>query len=602
MKNLYYYKKLNYCNDDSKKTWRNINELLGRSQFNNEIKLKQNGNIVDKAHVCNEFNNYFSRVASDLVSVFSMNINFNYFGYLPRILDSCYLRPTNEFELYEILKSIPNKGNQLCDIKPNILLRISNVIIPILVYIYNCCIEGGLYPAVLKTARVTPVFKSGISTDVKNYHPIANLSNINKIFEIVIHNRITEFIDHFNIISPFQFGFRKSSNTTLAIFTLISDLIKTFHNKQFTIALFLDLRRAFDTLDIGLLRYKLDHYGLRGVANQLLHSYLSHRKQYVHVNGYKSDIRSVNLGVPQGSVLGPLLFNLFINDIFTAVPGKKVFYADDGVFYVTSDTLADCVEVMKNVIKCLSFWLFNNKLVPNLSKTKLMLFTPKFVDVLPNIYFNDAALEWIKSIEYLGVIVDDRLNFLLQSEAVCRKLSKVNGIFYATKNLLPRQTLVNMYNCLAYTTIIQNIIIWGAIPDIHLYPIRVLMNNILRSILGVPRHYYRNPLYSVKDMYKDLDLLQFHEVHQYFLLKFIHFFLYDNFSVFNSNFNNLLPSHSYGTRGVRINLPSIRLNIEKSFTLYQCCKVMNDVPDYLLKPQTKYMLKRNFKLYLLEIS
>ena len=459
VKNLYYYKKLNYCNDDSKKTWRNINELLGRSQFNNEIKLKQNGNIVDKAHVCNEFNNYFSRVASDLVSVFSMNINFNYFGYLPRILDSCYLRPTNEFELYEILKSIPNKGNQLCDIKPNILLRISNVIIPILVYIYNCCIEGGLYPTVLKTARVTPVLKSGISTNVKNYRPIANLSNINKIFEIVIHNRITEFIDHFNIISPFQFGFRKSSNTTLAIFTLISDLIKTFHNKQFTIALFLDLRRAFDTLDIGLLRYKLDHYGLRGVANQLLHSYLSHRKQYVHVNGYKSDIRSVNLGVPQGSVLGPLLFNLFINDIFTAVPGKKVFYADDGVFYVTSDTLADCVEVMKNVIKCLSCWLFNNKLVPNLSKTKLMLFTPKFVDVLPNIYFNDAALEWIKSIEYLGVIVDDRLNFVLQSEAVCRKLSKVNGIFYATKNLLPRQTLVNMYNCLAYTTIIQNIII-----------------------------------------------------------------------------------------------------------------------------------------------
>ena len=191
---------------------------------------------------------------------------------------------------------------------------------------------------------------------------------------------------------------------------------------------------------------------------------------------------------------------------------------------MTSDTLADCVEVMKNVIKYLSCWLFNNKLVPNLSKTKLMLFTPKFVDVLPNIYFNDAALEWIKSIEYLGVIVDDRLNFVLQSEAVCRKLSKVNGIFYATKNLFSRQMLVNMYNCLAYTTIIQNIIIWGAIPDIHLYPIRVLMNNILRSILGVPRHYYRNPLYSVKDMYKDLDLLQFHEVHQYFLLKFIHFF------------------------------------------------------------------------------
>ena len=184
------------------------------------------------------------------------------------------------------------------------------------------------------------------------------------------------------------------------------------------------------------------------------------RSQYVEINGCISDTSGVNIGVPQGSVLGPLLFNLFINDIINAFPCKKIFYADDGVLYVTAGSMDDCVELIKEVIRNLSTWLLKNKLIPNTEKTKLMLFTPRHVDLYPNIDFNGTILEWVDSFKYLGVILDSNLNFVQHSTFVKQKLSKINGTMYAISNMLPQKTLLQIYNCLVYSAISQNIIIW----------------------------------------------------------------------------------------------------------------------------------------------
>ena len=175
---------------------------------------------------------------------------------------------------------------------------------PILVYLYNFCIGEGIYPTVLKTARCVPVYKAGSVFDVGNYRPISNLSSLNKIFESLTYKRLNSFVSRFDILSDIQFGFRPKLNTTLAIFNLIKDFIKTFNKKLYTMALFLDLRKAFDVVDRDILLRKLEKYGFRGKVNDFITSYLSGRSQYVSINGLDSNVSNCRFGVPQGSVLG----------------------------------------------------------------------------------------------------------------------------------------------------------------------------------------------------------------------------------------------------------------------------------------------------------
>ena len=176
---------------------------------------------------------------------------------------------------------MPNKGNTLLHVKPRLLLTISDIVVPIIVHLYNLGITSGLYPDLLKIGRVVPVFKAGEKTKVNNYRPITILTTINKIFEIQAHSSMMSFIEKHNIISDLQYGFMKGKNTTQAIFRFVNDVLKAFHNKTYTIALFLDLTKAFDTVDKDVLMHKLGIYGFRGNTNMFLSSYMTNRRQYI---------------------------------------------------------------------------------------------------------------------------------------------------------------------------------------------------------------------------------------------------------------------------------------------------------------------------------
>ena len=218
IKTQYYHNKFNSFNGDSKKIWSNVNKLLSRKNKDSSYEIKENGIIHKGISVTNIFNRYFSTVASDLVKHFPPLQNNFSFPNINRVTSSCFLYPTNVTEILFILKKMKNKGNCLYDIPANILFEIKDKILPVLEYFYNRCIFEGVYPSILKVARIVPIHKSGDKHSVDNFRPISNLSSLNKIFETLTLHRLSSFIEKNNIISKKQFGFVKDSSNTLAIF------------------------------------------------------------------------------------------------------------------------------------------------------------------------------------------------------------------------------------------------------------------------------------------------------------------------------------------------------------------------------------------------
>ena len=595
MRSHYYKIRFLNCKDNSRRTWENINVLMNRKLKKGIDRVcDSTGNFVSGQELSNCFNDYFSGIADNLTRHLPQTINYDFLNHINPTVNTCFLYPTDDVEVSNLILSLPNKGNSLSDIKPKILCRIIDKLVPILVYLYNFCIDGGVYPEVLKVARCVPVYKDGSVFDVGNYRPISNLSSLNKIFEKLTYKRMLYFVSRFNILSNIQYGFRPGMSTTLAIFSLMKDLVTTFNKKHFTMALFLDLRKAFDVVNRDILLKKLELYGFRGRATEFLSSYLTGRCQYVSLNGFDSYVSNCNFGVPQGSVLGPLLFNLFINDIDGLQNASKILFADDAMIYVSDPDLDTCATRMNAVVEELYVWLKNNRLVANVTKTKVMLITPKPKNNVPDISFGASVVERVSCIKYLGLLIDDMLTFVPHVNNLCTRLSQFQGITYSLSPFLNFIFHLNLYKSLIYPMIFQNIIIWGCLPQLYVNKITVIVNNILRNILRVKRDVNNIPLISNNNLYKSLGLLKFTDIYKLFLLKFIHFVYYDRFDVFIENFAEWLPQSCYNTRSNRINLPNVRTEVEKRFAIYQCCSLIRSLPEDLLQPQSKSSLNTKF--------
>ena len=217
-----------------------------------------------------------------------------------------------------------------------------------------------------------------------------------------------------------------------------------------------------------------------------------------------------------------------------------------------------------------------------------MLFTPRPKNFVPDIYFNGSIIQRVSCMKYLGIYIDDMLTFVPQVNDVCTRLSRFQGIPYSLAPFIPQSILLNLYKSLIYPIITQNIIIWGCLPQIHANKISVIINNILRNILRVGRDANNIPLASTNYLYNTLGLLKFTDVYKLFLLKFIHLVCYDRVDLFIEHFARWLPQ-GCSTRNRRINLPAVRIDVEKRFVIFQCCNLIQNLPEYLyiLEPQSK---------------
>ena len=241
--------------------------------------------------------------------------------------------------------------------------------------IFNLSLSTGQHPDILKISKTIPIFKKGSRLLVSNYRPISLLSNLNKILEKIVHERVYSFLEEYQCIYSLQFGFRKKHSTNHTLIDITETIRQALDNKKYACGIFIDLQKAFDTINHDILIAKLEHYGIRGIANDWFASYLKNRSQFVSILGFDSTTKPISHGAPQGSVLGPLLFLIYINDLNFAIKNCKVYhFADDTNMLNICNSHKKMQKLVNADLKILYDWLLANKISLNCDKTEIIFF------------------------------------------------------------------------------------------------------------------------------------------------------------------------------------------------------------------------------------
>ena len=296
---------------------------------------------------------------------------------------------------------------------------------------------------------------------------------------------MSSFVTKYNLLSDCQFGFQEGKDITQAAVKLTTAIVKGYHEKVYVSCFFLDLKKAFDTVDHAILLRKLDHMGFRERINRYINSYLSGREQHVQVGDFKSENMTITKGIPQGSILGPLLFCLYINDIVEFVDVETILFADDAVFIITALTIQQMYNKIRKLFSDLSKYLMSNKLVPNLGKSKLMYFNSRPKIDLEALMFGGVEIEWVKEFKYLGLVLNDRMSYSSQIDRICTKISQYIGVFYNLNRILPKHILILLYHTFILPHLMLHIILWGTAPEVYINKLRVKQNKLLRAILSI---------------------------------------------------------------------------------------------------------------------
>ena len=387
----------------------------------------------------------------------------------------------------------------------------------------NQVFNTGIFPERLKLAKVIPVFKKGDSKLINNYRPISLLPVISKVLEKIIANQLSQYFEDNKLFHDNQYGFRTGLSTEYATIELTYRILSNMDRNEIPFSIFLDLSKAFDTLDHTILLQKLKHYGIDGKALHLCESYLTNRSQYVEINGVKSGQLPITTGVPQGSILGPLLFIIYINDFsLSSQAFTFISYADDTTLFSTVSNLTNTPNIDPNCLINeelfkINEWLEINKLSLNIAKTKFMLFhmhNKKVNTLTPKIC--NTIIEKVEEFNFLGLTLDTHVNWKKHSEKVSNKCSRIIGILNRLKHTLPQRIKIMLYNSLLLPHINYCLTTWGY----QCHRLQKLQKRAIRIITLSKYNDHTAPLFKKLNLLTIKDILALQELTLYY--KFIH--------------------------------------------------------------------------------
>ena len=507
--------------------------------------MNVDGDIVtDPKAIANGINNYLSTIGANIASSFNNTGSYSQYliGNFP---NSFFLAPVDHQDIESIIMSLKNKSCSIDNLPVAILKQISSIISPVLEYLINFSINSGTFPDCLKVSRVVPLYKGGNELDCSNYRPISILNIFSKILEKVVHKQLYHYFEQNNILDDSQFGFRRNRSTTQALLRHTNYIYESLDNDKLLFSLYLDLRKAFDSVDHEILLGKLSHYGIRGTPLNWFRSYLTNRYQYVSINDRCSDMHQITHSVPQGSNLGPLLFLIYIGD-FSAVTDYFNFtmFADDCALscnFGREDLLTVHHSINRNLQK-ISDWLSANKIMINSDKTKYILYSYRSNINIRPIKIGSREIDRVDFVRYLGVFLDSRLRFEHQVNSVSVKLSRTVGMLFKLRSFYPVDVLKRLYYSFAHPHLLYGIELWFATPTYLSNKLKILQRKAVRCVNGL--EYYAHTEAAFCSM-KLLPLEKLYEVcvsiYMYKTVKIVNYdcIMLNKLITFDENHNHL---------------------------------------------------------------
>ena len=440
------------------------------------------------------------------------------------------------------LRSNPSAGYD--GISVILLKYLAPALLPSLTLIINQSLVTGVFPNKLKLAKVTPLYKKGDVCIVDNYRPLSLLPSISKLFEKIVFNQLFQYFTKNRLFHNNQYGFRQEHSTEFAALELTDRVLFDIDNKKVSIAIFMDLSKAFDTLDHSILLKKLSYYGVKGTELNWFHDYLSNRSQFVEISGIKSDITFSKTGVPQGSILGPLLFLIYMNDISSCTDNFKfILYADDTTLYTSITTQVNNAHSLNSDIDKVNCWLAINKLSLNVSKTKYMIFHALNKDLtrcIPTLVINGNIIERVRNFNFLGILFNENMSWKNHLNKLANKLAKISGVLNRVKRILPVNIMRTLYHSMVHSHMNYGILAWGFESS----RIIKIQKKIIRIITCAKYNAHTEPLFKAMDILKVEDLFNLNAIkfyYNHFHKKLPHYFK-------SMIFTPLSEIHSHDTR------------------------------------------------------
>ena len=479
---------------DPKRMWQVINKVLDKATSSTEISsLDVEGiTITKEKDIAEALNHHFTAIGPKLATKLEPRPDDDCLKHINVQQNKMIFVPIDEAYVLNAIKQLKNgKAPDPDMISTTLIKDAADFIWKPRTIIFNPSLKYGAFPDIWKLAKVTPIFKSGSKGDGNNYRPISVISVFSRMVEKIVHDQLSRYLISNKVLTPNQSAFRKMHSTITSLINGTDYWYEYMDNKQLNLAIFLDLKKAFDTVDHTILIKKLNALGMRGNSRAWFTSFLSNRKQFCSINGQQSGARLVTCGIPQGSCLGPLLFIIYLNDFEKCLEFSKAsMYADDTHITLTSSNIDVLLTNANKELRNISEWMRVNKLSANPDKTEYMIIghprrTNK-VEISQPLHLNDSEIERVTKTKSLGVMVDEGLNWDDQFNKVKGKMNGGLKSLKKLKNLIPQSQLDHVYRAVIESHLRYANVIWGSLPKSKLNTLQRLQDRA-RSIIGKAR-------------------------------------------------------------------------------------------------------------------
>lgn len=599
-KKLHYINKMNKSTNKVKTMWNIVKERTNKKtkKEKQNIILQTPNQVSEPKQVANIFNNFFASIGENTTQ--TPDCIQRETSVINPTENTMFLTPVDGYEVNQMLKNLKNKNSHGIDELPPTLFRqcADELTLPFYKLI-NQSFEEGTFPNKLKKALIKPIHKKNAKSDPSNYRPISLLPTASKVFERAMCDRVYLFCEKYKIFDDCQNGFRKNRSTTLAVYKYIQEALNIINNKQYAIGILLDMTKAYDKVQFKILLNKLYGIGIRGKAHDWFASYLKDREQLVEIEHYnqktkeaqliRSDVKSIHASIPQGSVIGCLLFLIYINDLPKTIDGPCVLFADDISILTSCQTNVNLNEKLKAILGKIINWMSDHNLEINFTKTKLIAFHPRQKNHI-NIDFtyNQQKIETVNYFTLLGLKIDTHLNWKTHIETVKSKISKFSYALREIKKTTNLQTALVTYYAYAHAWFNYGIILWGNSTDAP--SLFTLQKKLIRIITNIDQ------TDSCKPYFQKHKILTLVSIYILELCKLVRKYP-DSYNTRGDIQTNYSLRHKN-----RLNLPPSCLKLHSSSPYSMSIKIYNKLPEDIKQQNKTSIFLNKLKQYLIKKS